>query len=140
MMAFASSFNHQKWFLVDTHDGSVVVWSRAQPPPCLQLAVPASTEGKPDGLLRWMEEYSKRLSDGYYAVATLIPESPGSLIGISLFPTSGAEVSRCVTRGVEVTASCIYMPEHVQGWTCSIITLLLLLLPLLGPQAQFLWV
>merc|ERR1712008_492574 len=32
----------------------------------------------------------------------------------------GQQTSTCVTRGVEVTGRCLYMPEHHQGWTYSI--------------------
>eukprot|EP00415_Alexandrium_ostenfeldii_P000033 UN0033 len=35
--------------------------------------------------------------------------------------SGGPELSRCVTQGVEVTASAVYIPEHPQnGWTYSI--------------------
>ncbi len=41
--------------------------------------------------------------------------------GINLFPAQGPDMSRCVTRGVEVTASPIYMPEHqTRGWGYSL--------------------
>jgi len=86
-------------------------------------------EDPTDGLIRWFEEYADRLDKGYYTKRQLKPEIPESQ-GISLFPTLEPEMTRCVTRHVEVTASCIYMPEHPQGWTYSIA------FKLLGTQAE----
>jgi len=74
-----------------------------------------------DGLLRWFEEYARRLEEGVYTRRAIVNESPTETIGICLFPACGAEVSRCVTRGVEVVASCVYTPEaSQQGWAYSI--------------------
>lgn len=74
-----------------------------------------------DGLLRWFEEYIRRLEEGVYVRQPLRPESPEQSRGLCLFPATGTELSRCVTRGVEVTASCVYMPEHQQqGWGYTI--------------------
>eukprot|EP00415_Alexandrium_ostenfeldii_P005037 UN5037 len=45
--------------------------------------------------------------------------------------SGGPELSRCVTQGVEVTASAVYIPEHPQnGWTYSIA------LRLVGPAEE----
>merc|ERR1712060_351669 len=49
----------------------------------------------------------------------LRPETDLS-IGICLLPKTEPELTRCVTQGVEITASCVYMPEHPQGWTYRI--------------------
>jgi len=84
-------------------------------PPGLQ----GSSVGAADGLMHWFEEFVHRLEGGMYKKQALKPERIDRQ-GICLFPVSGTEISRCVTRGVEVTASCIYMPEHPQGWTYSI--------------------
>eukprot|EP00927_Polykrikos_kofoidii_P086426 TRINITY_DN9682_c0_g1_i2.p1 TRINITY_DN9682_c0_g1~~TRINITY_DN9682_c0_g1_i2.p1 ORF type:complete len:567 (-),score=80.21 TRINITY_DN9682_c0_g1_i2:45-1670(-) len=75
---------------------------------------------KGDGLLRWLEEYARRLERGTYTVLPLQPTDDSPTNGIVLFPEAGAEVASCITRGVEVVASCIYMPEHNAGWTYSI--------------------
>lgn len=118
MLAFACSFNFSKIFLVDVCDGSVHAWTKKRSP-LLEQAV-AAGDGVADGLLRWMNEYARRLEAGHYAVASLRPEQAPGMRGISLFPAQPPELTSCVTKGVEVTASCIYMPEHIQGWTYSI--------------------
>eukprot|EP00747_Dinoflagellata_sp_TGD_P186141 gnl/TRDRNA2_/TRDRNA2_43032_c0_seq1.p1 gnl/TRDRNA2_/TRDRNA2_43032_c0~~gnl/TRDRNA2_/TRDRNA2_43032_c0_seq1.p1 ORF type:complete len:504 (+),score=68.14 gnl/TRDRNA2_/TRDRNA2_43032_c0_seq1:46-1512(+) len=120
MLAFAASFNFSKIFLVDAA-GDVLVWTR-RPSPDFERAVPAPAEGdrvEAGGLLRWVEEYARRLEKGFYKMAPLAPERPESL-GVRIFPLGGDAYTRCVTRGVEITASCVYMPEHPQGWTYSI--------------------
>mmetsp|Transcript_108213 Transcript_108213/g.328906 ORF Transcript_108213/g.328906 Transcript_108213/m.328906 type:complete len:548 (-) Transcript_108213:264-1907(-) len=83
----------------------------------------AAREELVPGLLRWFEEFTQRLELGVYSTMALRPERVSEVQatrGISLFPAAGPELSRCVTKGVEVTASCVYMPEHRQGWTYSI--------------------
>lgn len=78
-------------------------------------------ENTGDGLLRWFEEYARRLEEGVYERKPVMNESPEDSVGICLFPACGAEVSRCVTQGVEVVASCVYTPEAPQqGWAYSI--------------------
>jgi len=73
-----------------------------------------------DGLARWFEMYVRRLEEGTYVRMPLVPEEANTTQGINLFPISGPKLGRSVTCGVEVTASCIYMPENPQGWTYSI--------------------
>mmetsp|Transcript_49237 Transcript_49237/g.157489 ORF Transcript_49237/g.157489 Transcript_49237/m.157489 type:complete len:549 (-) Transcript_49237:124-1770(-) len=88
----------------------------------LELTDAGGEEPMP-GLFRWLEEFTRRLEGGIYVVKPLRPEQETeqrTTRGISLFPATGAELSRCVTQGVEVTASCVYMPENRQGWTYSI--------------------
>lgn len=80
----------------------------------------ALVQQESDGLLRWVAEFARRLHAGIYSRMPLRPESSPATSGICLFPVSGRELSRCVTRGVEVTASAVYMPEHQQGWTYSV--------------------
>lgn len=107
-----------KWMLVDVLDGSVVCGTNTRPPSDYLPAAPPG-EGA-DGLLRWFSEFSKRFEEGTYVHRPMVNEDRDSW-GICLFPATGAELSRCVTRGVEVTASCIYMPEHrAQGWGYSL--------------------
>eukprot|EP00812_Abedinium_dasypus_P010007 NODE_3654_length_759_cov_175.791193.p2 GENE.NODE_3654_length_759_cov_175.791193~~NODE_3654_length_759_cov_175.791193.p2 ORF type:complete len:208 (+),score=45.63 NODE_3654_length_759_cov_175.791193:3-626(+) len=77
-----------------------------------------------DGLLRWFEEYVRRLEEGIYGILTLRPELPFPTAALSLFPIGGPEHHRSVHRGVEVTCSCVYMPEHSHGWTYSITLML----------------
>lgn len=69
-----------------------------------------------DGILCWVESYADRLASGCYRVNRMISNIPVS-VGISLFPTLGPNFSECVTRGVRVRASAIYVPEmsHLEG-------------------------
>jgi len=67
-----------------------------------------------DGLLRWFEEYARRLEAGVYERRPIVNEQPEQTVGICLFPANGPEVSRCVTQGVEVIASCVYTAEVPQ--------------------------
>merc|ERR1719183_1387141 len=67
-----------------------------------------------------MEEFASRLENGIYESAALRPESPQLSTGICLMPAAGPSCTRCVTRGVEVTSSPVYMSEHESGWTYRI--------------------
>jgi len=88
-----------------------------------------------DGLTRWLETFADRVSDGTYVVSPLQPNDPDTT-GLCLFPqkpvallpisgglgadsSGGGAVTVAVTRGVEVTASVIYM-EMAEQWTYSI--------------------
>eukprot|EP00930_Biecheleria_cincta_P033228 TRINITY_DN23007_c0_g1_i1.p1 TRINITY_DN23007_c0_g1~~TRINITY_DN23007_c0_g1_i1.p1 ORF type:complete len:515 (+),score=56.21 TRINITY_DN23007_c0_g1_i1:26-1570(+) len=114
LVAFACSSNFSKILLVDVCKGSVFAWTRKSAP-MLEPAAPDNNSG--DGILCWMEEYIRRLEQQIYQVAVPGPGSPMS--GISLFP-QGEGMSLGCARGVEVTGSCVYMPEHPQGWCYSI--------------------
>mmetsp|Transcript_88684 Transcript_88684/g.246278 ORF Transcript_88684/g.246278 Transcript_88684/m.246278 type:complete len:553 (+) Transcript_88684:94-1752(+) len=110
----------ERW-LVRMEDGSGVHLLKQEN---IQLEATQKQPLAADGLLRWFEEFARRLGEGMYEVLPLRPDqvtATHSTRGICLFPVSGPEVSRCVTRGVEISASCVYMPEHPQnGWTYSI--------------------
>lgn len=107
----------ERW-QVRMEDGSAVHLLKAENLEPERRPLPA------DGLLRWLEEYAERLDEGIYSVMPLRPAEATATLstkGICLFPVSGPELSCCVTKGVEVTASAVYMPEHPQnGWTYSI--------------------
>lgn len=117
-VVFAMSFNAVKVFFVDVRDGRVYVFTRKRFA-ALELAVPDSG-ATTDGFVRWFEEYGRRLQSNFYTMDYLRPEEAPLQMGISLFPNAPPELTVCVTRGVEVRASCIYMPEHQAGWTYSI--------------------
>lgn len=89
-----------------------------------------------DGLLRWLECLVARVEDGTYAVRPIIPdvevevegdEEQPNTMGLNLFPLKPtwegvngvSDYSRAVTRGVEVCASALFMPEMGQ-WTYSL--------------------
>eukprot|EP00435_Cladocopium_sp_Y103_P004061 s481_g1.t1 len=116
-MVFGMSFNAAKVLFVDLKDGQVYIFTRKNRS-ILELAVP-SGDGK-DGFLRWFEEYARRLDSGYFSIDCLRPEEAPLQSGISLFPCAAPELTVCVTQGVEVRASALYMPEHQAGWTYSI--------------------
>mmetsp|Transcript_7207 Transcript_7207/g.15734 ORF Transcript_7207/g.15734 Transcript_7207/m.15734 type:complete len:446 (+) Transcript_7207:122-1459(+) len=103
---FAASFNFKKLFVVNSADASISVVS----PGVLLPAVP-TVAGAEDGVLRWLEEYARRLSCGYYCVELLDPELSSSA-SISLFPAQAPGMVKAVTRGVQVRGSCLYVPEH----------------------------
>ncbi|GBG67597.1 hypothetical protein CBR_g726 [Chara braunii] len=67
-----------------------------------------SQEAEKDGLLRWLEEYVRRLQSGMYAVRRE-PNSPCKSIG--LFPQTGPNYSVEVTNGVQVRCSSVFVPE-----------------------------
>eukprot|EP00669_Euglena_mutabilis_P004471 TRINITY_DN15801_c0_g1_i1.p1 TRINITY_DN15801_c0_g1~~TRINITY_DN15801_c0_g1_i1.p1 ORF type:complete len:346 (+),score=126.72 TRINITY_DN15801_c0_g1_i1:318-1355(+) len=98
----ASSWNDAKPVLLDLTDGSVSVTDGRIP--CAPLAAGG------DGILRWMEEYARRLTTGMYEAEPLFPGRPET-IGISLFPRTGPQVSVAVTRGIEAAASAVFVPE-----------------------------
>jgi len=128
-LAFACSFNFSKILLVDVYEGSVCAWTRRSEP-LLQPAVPnglaeavgldAPRRQQAEGLVQWFEEYIRRLEAGIYVVEPLRPERSPLTKGISLFPAVGGEVARAVVHGVEVVGTCVFMPEHPQGWAYSI--------------------
>jgi len=108
-----------RWQVKMDADGTVLLLKPEclSPPPDGQGALQSAA---PDGLLRWFEEYVRRLESGAYTAMPLQPERAPSTLGIRLFPSLAPELSSCVTQGVECTGSAIYMPEHQQGWTYSI--------------------
>eukprot|EP00934_Nitzschia_sp_Nitz4_P003088 Nitzschia sp. Nitz4//scaffold70_size99833//57737//59408//NITZ4_004598-RA/size99833-snap-gene-0.147-mRNA-1//-1//CDS//3329557144//3078//frame0 len=81
------------------------------------------SKDKRDEILIWMEEFAQRLDTGFYR-PDLVGNNPVSIRAITLFPqfprdsdpimTSPDQpeiVSRAVTRGVEVIASAVYVPQ-----------------------------
>ena len=77
------------------------------------LATPAFINGKNasfqlDSLLRWFEEHANRLQKGFLSVGKI-----DRFDSIVRYPTVAdtANCSRAVTRGVEIVASSIYVPE-----------------------------
>ena len=74
---------------------------------------PCSSSSPPDGLLRWLEEYSRRLEQRRYRATELVRGAPPTH-AISLFPALNApEPFRCCTvhRDVEVSAAALFAPE-----------------------------
>ncbi len=66
-------------------------------PPLPATLIPPST----DGLIRWFEEFCRRLSAGWYPVSLLEATWPWSR-GLSLYPDQGPALRCSVTRGVQV--------------------------------------
>lgn len=118
-LLFACSYNFNKFFFVDVADGSVHALNSGARRWRLDTAA-ASSFGTADGLLRWVSEYTRRLESGVYTVAPLRPERAPLYNGVSLFATKGPELSHCVTRGVIITGTPIYLPEAQHGWMYSI--------------------
>eukprot|EP00929_Paragymnodinium_shiwhaense_P009470 TRINITY_DN11364_c0_g3_i1.p1 TRINITY_DN11364_c0_g3~~TRINITY_DN11364_c0_g3_i1.p1 ORF type:complete len:542 (+),score=31.03 TRINITY_DN11364_c0_g3_i1:59-1684(+) len=101
--------NRKRW-MVRMDDGSGI-----------HLVKQTNLRGLDIGLLRWFREYARRLDTGFYESANIIPERGPQSRGISLYPrTIEGGRTHAVTRGVEVTASCIYTGSPQMGWTYSI--------------------
>jgi len=116
-VVFACSWQLSMFFLVDVRDGGVYAYTQQN---TLLPACPSTGAGRGEGLLRWVEEYARRLECGIYTMEPLRPEDGLETAGISIFPRSGPDVVRGVTNHVEVTGSWVYMPMHQQGWGYSI--------------------
>ncbi|KAG1659640.1 hypothetical protein FOA52_010223 [Chlamydomonas sp. UWO 241] len=114
-LPFAASVDFKKVFAVCMENGSIRVSTNGDP----VLAAP-QPEGSTDGALRWFEEFSTRLSQGWYGVDTFtLPGRRGSSTdhtarGLCLFArveAEGSPAEAAVTRGVRVRASPLYVPE-----------------------------
>lgn len=121
-LIFAASFDCTKMITVDTGSGQVAILA---PHPrargyCFERAAPGNADSPHSQLLRWFQTLSRRLDDDFYPVCPLNPALGRLNTGLCLLPQKEPEATCCVTRGVEVSASCVYMPEHAQGWTYSI--------------------
>lgn len=109
---FATSFRVQdKMLVVDAASGGIHVVKRPVYAPMQRAAPPDSVPGSNDGVLRWFEEYSRRLASGMYGMALLEEELPSSR-AICLFPRQPPLMLEEVTRGVRVRASVVYVPEQ----------------------------
>lgn len=83
------------------------------------LATPlAGDESSEDSILRWFEEHADRVHRGLYSVGNIVANVPGRPRGQTIpsllrYPTQADAVncSCAVTRGVEVVASAVYVPE-----------------------------
>eukprot|EP00198_Chlamydomonas_reinhardtii_P012762 XP_001702099.1 predicted protein [Chlamydomonas reinhardtii] len=107
LLAFACSFRvRDKMFVADAATGGLATVHNECPVP-----VDKHT-GACDGVLRWFEEYARRLEAGYYEVAVLDEDYPQGSRAISLFPLRQPEMKEEVTRGVRVRASMVYAPEE----------------------------
>jgi len=104
-VVFAASFNFSKLFLVDAATGAVEVVGKNR------KRLPAAPAG-PDALLRWFGTFADRLAEGYYEPACMDPSGDPSTRAISLFPRRGPDLSVAVTRGVQVAASALFVPEQ----------------------------
>ena len=81
---------------------------------------------EPDGLLRWLERFADNVEAGKYVAQPIIPEGESGggemSMGLNLFPQKAVapgaggrpgDYTRAVTRGIEVVASVIFVPEQV---------------------------
>jgi len=122
IVPFAMSMSQRLFRVLDLETGNVVT----RDGPRLRCLHP-NTENH-DGLLLWFEEYTRRLENGIYVAGAILPDMPEMTSGVVLFPckptltspSDGAlqDVSRAVTRGIEVVASSLYL--GASGWSYSI--------------------
>jgi uncharacterized protein affecting Mg2+/Co2+ transport len=107
----------KKLFYVDVDTGAIYLQCHEP-----LRAINNNQSPKPDEFLMWLEEYGQRLESGKITAGTMgcHPSDPSA---ITLYPrvppgappttiTEGVpDVSRAVTRGVEVIASGVYVPQ-----------------------------
>ena len=65
---------------------------------------------QPDATLQWFEFYSEALYSNRFSMETLYDEVPNST-GICLFPRYHPHGPSAITRGIQVTASPLFIPE-----------------------------
>lgn len=104
-LVFAISFNLNKIFVVELATGSIRVLGKDRR--WMPAAPPDPSPGDNDGVLRWLEEYASRLSRGVYAV-----EKVEGFEYLSIFASEGTQSSVAVTRGVQVEARSLFVPEQ----------------------------
>lgn len=97
-----ASANLGKLLLLDTRTGDVRLGQAQDNMP----AAPAAPEGVPagiwgDGLLRWMEEWVRRLQAGWYEVGDIGVDRHKAQ-GVVLFPVVEPNMAMAVTRGLQV--------------------------------------
>eukprot|EP00798_Chlamydomonas_sp_ICE-L_P004585 gene4585-14770_t len=102
-----ASYNFRKFFSVDCSDASVSVSTRSS----LLPATPSSMTYDNDGVLVWFEEYARRLETSWYEVAPLDDETGAESTSICLFPLQPPIMVSEVTRGVQVRATTLFVPE-----------------------------
>ena len=68
-----------------------------------------------DSILRWFEHHADRIHSNYCSVGNIVPRSPHGeeFKALLRYPTPAdtENCSRAVTRGVEIVASAIFVPE-----------------------------
>jgi len=106
LVLFAASFNMQKVFFINTATGDVFVRCRST---TLLRACPPSEGGARDGVLRWLEEYASNMEAGMYECRLLRDDEDSK--AIVLYPLLGPASSTAITRGVQVDAGAILIPE-----------------------------
>eukprot|EP01023_Acetabularia_acetabulum_P021037 TRINITY_DN21002_c0_g1_i1.p1 TRINITY_DN21002_c0_g1~~TRINITY_DN21002_c0_g1_i1.p1 ORF type:complete len:444 (-),score=45.48 TRINITY_DN21002_c0_g1_i1:367-1593(-) len=94
-----------KFVTVDCSTGDVSI-PMMHTPAYWWPANPRGGTGKKDGFLCWLEEYVRRLQNSYYAV-----EICHNIPRVSLFPRNEATTFVAVTRGIQVKASIVFVPE-----------------------------
>lgn len=72
-------------------------------------ACPPSEGGARDGVLRWLEEYASNMEAGMYECRLLRDDEDSK--AIVLYPLLGPASSTAITRGVQVDAGAILIPE-----------------------------
>lgn len=129
-VVFAASWGMAKILLLDCRDSSVsfVTHHSGSLVPVVERS---DVPGK-FGLAEWFEQYTCALASGELGMEAsgrrpMEPEeaSLSRPLGISLFPRNGVTTSRAVTRGVEVCASALVVPELLleeggnRAWTIA---------------------
>ena len=100
LLVIGASANLGKLLLMDNNNGSLLVGGTQDH----MLAAPLQQEDGCDGdaVLRWMEEWARRLEAGWYEVGELGADRRRRGRGISLYPVVPPAMATAVTRGVQV--------------------------------------
>ncbi|ERN20323.1 hypothetical protein AMTRI_Chr06g177980 [Amborella trichopoda] len=116
LIVVASSCNLRKIFFLDCTDGLLYVNTKyrkvdinlmACVPGALVNTVHALDSGdQQDGMLLWLEEFARRLQSGVIGV-----REENNARSICLYPETPPLCSTAVTRGVQVRASAVFVPE-----------------------------
>jgi len=124
LIVFAACPFERNFRLVDAKTGAVfsarILRGRLSLRGC---CVPIESDVQHDGgesLLQWLETWMQHVEQGTYMMLPIRPESGERTTGISIFPQHGPLCSVAVTRGVEVTASAVYVVEGDGDWAYSI--------------------
>ena len=117
-VVFAVSWGMAKILLLDCRNSSASVSFVTHDSGSLIPAVDRCDVPGEFGLAQWFEQYTCALASGELGMEVsgrrpMEPDgaAPSRPLGISLFPRTGVTTSRAVTRGVEVCASALVVPE-----------------------------
>ncbi len=97
-----ASANLGKLLLVDARTGDVRLGGAQDHMPAAPAARDGAGPPPRDGVLRWMEEWARRLAGGWYKVGEFGLDARRLDRGISLFPVVAPGMATATTQGLQV--------------------------------------